>query len=66
MFIHPSIQTKITRQRQRELLARSERHRIAKPYRAGQQEDRGGWLIGRRALYEWSLPTARRAPRLSA
>jgi hypothetical protein len=30
MFIHPSIQLEISRQRQQALLAESERHRIAK------------------------------------
>ncbi len=65
MFIHPSMDHKIARQRQRDLLVRSERNRIAKASRAGRQEDRGGWLIGRRALHE-SQPTAYRAQRSSS
>ena len=66
MSIHRSMHPNIACQRQRNLLARSERNRIAKASRAGRQEDLGGWLIGQRALHEWSLPTARRAQRLSA
>jgi len=66
MSMHPSMHPNIAYQRQRNLLARSERNRIAQASRAGRQEDLGGWLIGRRALFEWSLPKARRAQRLSA
>ena len=66
MFIHPSMHLAISRQRQPDLQARSERHRIAKASRACRQEDRGGWLIGRRALHDSSQPTACDAQRSSA
>jgi hypothetical protein len=66
MFIHPCMHLKIARQQQPDLLARSERHRIAKASRAFGQEDRGGWLIGRQALHESSQPTACGARRSSA
>ena len=66
MFIHPCIHLKISCQRQPDLLARSKRHRIAKASRACRQEDRGGWLIGRRALHDSSQPTACGAQRSSA
>jgi hypothetical protein len=66
MSVHPSMQLNIARQQQRDLLARSKRNRIAKAPRAGRQEDLCGWLISRRALHDWSLPTARRAQRLRA
>jgi hypothetical protein len=41
MFIHPSIHVEIARERQRDLLARSERRRTVKAALAGRDDDRG-------------------------
>lgn len=51
MFSNPSIHLELARQRQRDLLARSERHRLAREARSGSQNDRGT-LIERPALDE--------------
>jgi hypothetical protein len=52
MFIHPSIHLEISRQRQRDLLAESERHRFTKDALAITREDR------RRPPRETPSPTA--------
>lgn len=57
MFIHPSIHLEITRQRQQDLLARSELQRIAKAARTRRHEDRGRQLMERAALPEPSPTT---------
>ena len=61
MFLHPSIHLEIARQRQQDLLAEAERHRIAEAALADGQEDRGRSLTGPTALREPSPQTT--APR---
>jgi hypothetical protein len=41
MFVDPSIRSEIARERQRDLLAKSERHRLAKDAIAGRKAERG-------------------------
>ncbi len=52
MFFDPSMHIEIARLRQRELLAKSERHRIAKAALADRQKGRIRWLRRPRALQE--------------
>jgi hypothetical protein len=67
MFIHPSIHLEIARQRQQDLLARSERHRTAQAALADANEDRGRALIEVAALHEpLRTTTACRPERVNA
>jgi hypothetical protein len=67
MFIHPSIHLEIARQRQQDLLARSERHRTAQAALADTHEDRGRALIEVAVLHEpLRTTTACRPERVNA
>jgi hypothetical protein len=61
MVFHPSIHLEIARQRQHDLLASAERHRIAQAALAGRHKDRRRSLTGPSALHEPSPQTT--APR---
>jgi hypothetical protein len=61
MVFHPSIHLEIARQRQHDLLASAERHRIAQAALAGTHKDRRRSLTGSSALHEPSPQTT--APR---
>jgi len=62
MFVHPSIQLEIARQRQQDLLAWGERHRIAKAALAGRQEDRVRRPVEQAARHEPLPPTTAGRP----
>jgi hypothetical protein len=62
MFLHPSIQLEIARQRQQDLLAWAERHRIAKAALVGRQEDRARRPVELAARHEPLPPTTARRP----
>ena len=63
MFLDPSMHKEIARLRHQELLARGERHRLAKAALADRQKDRGGWLSNPRAQQAPSPATTARRPR---
>jgi hypothetical protein len=52
MFVDPSIRLELARKRQRDLLARSERHRLVKEALAARQAERGR-LIEPPVLGKW-------------
>ena len=62
MFLHPSSQIEIARQRQRDLLAWGERQRIAKAALAGRQGDRVRRPVEPAARHEPLPPTTVRRP----
>jgi hypothetical protein len=67
MFIHPSIHLEIARQRQQDLMARSERHRTAGAAPADRHEDRSGALTEFAPLQEpLRTTTACRPERVNA
>lgn len=62
MFLHPSIQLEIARQRQQDLLAWGERRRIAKAALAGREEGRVLRPVEPAARHEPLPPTTARRP----